>query len=65
MIPCLLVMAIAPQWWIFVVAWMAMVPFMSLMQTVYNSEIIQHSTKTETGEITGLLGSIQSLNMFI
>lgn len=52
MIPCLLAMALAPQRWIFVVAWMMMVPFMSLMQTVYNSEIISHSNKTEIGEMT-------------
>lgn len=65
MIPCLIGMALAPQWWMFVVAWMLMVPFMSLMQAVYNSEIIQHTVKTEIGEMTWLLGSIGSLNMFI
>lgn len=65
MIPCFFVMAIAPNWWIFVVAWLLIVPFMSLMQTVYNSEIIQHTIKTEVGEMTWLLWSIQSLNMFV
>ena len=65
MIPCLLAMALVPQWRMFLIAWLLMVPFMSLMQTVYNSEIVQHTVKTEIGEMTGLIGSIGSLNMFI
>ena len=57
-------MAIAPQRWIFVVARFCMVPFTSLTQSIYNAEIVQHAEKTEIGEITGLLGSLQSLTMF-
>lgn len=65
LIPCMLIMAIAWQWWLFLVGWFLMVPFASLMQTVYNSEIVQHTVRTEVGEMTGLLGGMQSMMMFV
>lgn len=64
-IPLFFLMALAPNLWIFLAAWFAVVPFASLAMTVYNSEIIQHSHKTEVGEVSGLMWSIGSLTMFV
>lgn len=64
-IPLFLGMALAPNLWIFLAAWFAVVPFASLAMTVYNSEIIQHSHKTEVWEVSGLMWSIGSLTMFV
>lgn len=55
MIPCMLIMALAGQRWLFALSRFMMVPFMSLMQAVYNSEIVQHTVKTQVGEMMGLL----------
>lgn len=65
MIPLFITMWLAGNLWLFLVAWFGVVPFSSLAMTVYNSEIVQHSHKTEVGEVSGLIWSIGSLTMFV
>lgn len=65
MIPGTIIMLVAPHWWMFVVGWFAIVPFSSLMQVGYNNEIVRKVEHSKVGEAVGVLGSLQSLVMFV
>lgn len=65
MIPGVIIMLFAPQWWIFILGWFSIVPFWSLMQVGYNNEIVKKTDQTKVGEAVGVLGSVQSLVMFV
>lgn len=65
MIPGVMVMLLAPQRWIFIIGWFSIVPFWSLLQVAYNNEIVKKVEHTKVGEAVGVLGSLQSLVMFV
>lgn len=65
MIPGVIIMLLAPQWWMFIVWWFAIVPFGSLMQVWYNNEIVSKVPHSKVGEAVWVLWSLQSLVMFV
>lgn len=65
MLPWVVIMLLAPDWWMFMLAWMSIVPFGSLMQVGYNNEVVSKVPHTQVGEAVWMLWSVQSLVMFI
>lgn len=45
--------------------WFLLTPFSGLAQPVYGSEIMKHADKHYTWEITGFMGTIQAVAMFV
>lgn len=65
MIPGVIVMLLAPQWWMFIIGWFSITPFGALMQVGYNNEIVRKVEHSKVGEVIGVMWSLQSLVMFV
>ncbi|MDD3302938.1 MAG: MFS transporter [Candidatus Gracilibacteria bacterium] len=50
---------------VFLGVFLLLVPFQSLLNPVYQIEIMEHASETEKGEISGVVASIHSISMFI
>ena len=60
-----LVMGLSNQFYLLIGFWFLLTPFSGLMQPVYGAEIMKHADKKYTWEITGFMGSLQSMTMFV
>lgn len=55
MIPGVIVMLLAPQWWMFIIGWFSITPFGALMQVGYNNEIVRKVEHSKVGEVIGVM----------
>ncbi|MFA5917726.1 MAG: MFS transporter [Candidatus Gracilibacteria bacterium] len=51
--------------YLFLGTFLLLIPFQSILNPVYQTEIMEHALENERGEVSGVIASIQSMAMFV